>query len=344
MPLTPCYIPDAAQSAAVRPPVAGWFARTYGATSGYFGWKCPAVGPNVDWTLPTADGSNGQFLQTNGSGSLSWGTVSVSGYLVKAPASQAANTVQPTGTTVVPFTIKNISSQTGNATQWQDSTGAVQAKVDASGNFTVGTMLTIGIGGSAQTLQFTGTGSHVIVPGNQNSRIYIGSFDGTAGQLVSYGASNSQGASAGIWQLNGVQNSATGAANTCSLNGSYSSGANVAGGDVKYNGGQGTGTAGGGSHKFSVALPGSAGSVSNALTTVLTIDGASGNLVHADGFHIQTGTTTGTKFGTVGGTSGQKLGFFGATPIVQPLLATGVSHTVDDVISTLQSLGLCRQT
>ena len=34
--LTPCYIPDALLNGAVRPPLAGWFARTYGATSGYF--------------------------------------------------------------------------------------------------------------------------------------------------------------------------------------------------------------------------------------------------------------------------------------------------------------------
>lgn len=60
--------------------------------------------------------------------------------------------------------------------------------------------------------------------------------------------------------------------------------------------------------------------------------------------NLVTDTTTGTKIGTLGGASGQKLGFFAATPVVQPLLATGASHTVDDVITMLQSLGLCRQT
>ena len=34
------------------------------------------VSSNVDFTLPTADGSNGQFLKTNGSGALSFDTVS----------------------------------------------------------------------------------------------------------------------------------------------------------------------------------------------------------------------------------------------------------------------------
>jgi hypothetical protein len=51
-------------------------------------------------------------------------------------------------------------------------------------------------------------------------------------------------------------------------------------------------------------------------------------------------TTTGTKIGT-GAT--QKLGFYGATPIVKAVLATGASHTVDDIITALQNLGLVRQ-
>jgi len=58
---------------------------------------------------------------------------------------------------------------------------------------------------------------------------------------------------------------------------------------------------------------------------------------------IATDTTTGMKIGTAGGASGQKLGFFNATPIVQPVLATGASHTVDEVITVLQNLGLVRQ-
>tara|TARA_R100000700_G_scaffold624_1_gene1663 strand:- start:99 stop:2651 length:2553 start_codon:yes stop_codon:yes gene_type:complete len=42
-------------------------------SSNYVGFKAPAtVGTNVIWTLPTADGSNGQYLKTNGSGVLDW--------------------------------------------------------------------------------------------------------------------------------------------------------------------------------------------------------------------------------------------------------------------------------
>jgi hypothetical protein len=38
-----------------------------------------------------------------------------------------------------------------------------------------------------------------------------------------------------------------------------------------------------------------------------------------------------------------KHGFYGVTPIARALLATGASHTVDDVITALQNLGLVRQ-
>lgn len=52
------------------------------------------------------------------------------------------------------------------------------------------------------------------------------------------------------------------------------------------------------------------------------------------------GTTTGTKIGTA---TGQKLAFWNATPVVQQVLATGAGAAVDDVISLLQTLGLCKQ-
>jgi hypothetical protein len=38
-----------------------------------------------------------------------------------------------------------------------------------------------------------------------------------------------------------------------------------------------------------------------------------------------------------------RIGFLGATAVARQLLATGASHTVDDVITVLQTLGLCKQ-
>ena len=42
-------------------------------SSNYVSFKAPAsIGSNVNWTLPSTDGTNGQVLGTNGSGVLSW--------------------------------------------------------------------------------------------------------------------------------------------------------------------------------------------------------------------------------------------------------------------------------
>ncbi|MGE5084970.1 MAG: tail fiber domain-containing protein, partial [Bacillota bacterium] len=46
--------------------------RLEGSTSGYAGLQAPATAGNVTWTLPSADGTAGQILQTNGSGTLAW--------------------------------------------------------------------------------------------------------------------------------------------------------------------------------------------------------------------------------------------------------------------------------
>ena len=45
-----------------------------GSGTNYTGFKSPALAADVMYTLPTADGSSGQVLQTNGSGVLSWVT------------------------------------------------------------------------------------------------------------------------------------------------------------------------------------------------------------------------------------------------------------------------------
>ena len=44
--------------------------------SHFVGLQAGSISSNVTFTLPTADGSNGQFLKTNGSGALSFGSVS----------------------------------------------------------------------------------------------------------------------------------------------------------------------------------------------------------------------------------------------------------------------------
>jgi len=52
--------------------------RLTGSTSGFTELTAPAVAGSNTLTLPTGNGTAGQFLQTNGSGALSWATVSTS--------------------------------------------------------------------------------------------------------------------------------------------------------------------------------------------------------------------------------------------------------------------------
>ena len=49
--------------------------RLNGQTSGYVELEAPDAAGSNTLTLPTSNGSNGQYLQTNGSGALSWATV-----------------------------------------------------------------------------------------------------------------------------------------------------------------------------------------------------------------------------------------------------------------------------
>ena len=46
-------------------------------SSNYVGFKAPSsITTNRVWTLPNADGTTGQVLSTNGTGTLSWATAS----------------------------------------------------------------------------------------------------------------------------------------------------------------------------------------------------------------------------------------------------------------------------
>jgi len=60
-----------------------------GSTSGYSQFQAPATGNNIGYVLPGADGTSGQVLSTNGSGTLSWATASGSGSALPAIKSES---------------------------------------------------------------------------------------------------------------------------------------------------------------------------------------------------------------------------------------------------------------
>ena len=74
--------------------------RLNGSTSGYTEIDAPAVAGSNTLVLPTGNGTNGQYLQTNGSGALSWATVTdtnTQGYTWLSVASASGSSVTITG-------------------------------------------------------------------------------------------------------------------------------------------------------------------------------------------------------------------------------------------------------
>ena len=63
----------------VRPLADGAALRLFGATSGYVGLAPAAEAGNTTYTLPAADGDDGQVLTTDGNGALAWTTVASEG-------------------------------------------------------------------------------------------------------------------------------------------------------------------------------------------------------------------------------------------------------------------------
>jgi len=67
--------------------------RLSGSTSGYVELVAPAAAGSNTLTLPTGNGSSGQYLQTNGSGALSWQTLPSSLSLTEATTTSTSGSV-----------------------------------------------------------------------------------------------------------------------------------------------------------------------------------------------------------------------------------------------------------
>jgi hypothetical protein len=90
--------------------------------SNYVAFKSSAtVSSNITWTLPAADGTTGQVLSTNGSGTLSWATGGGGGSSITAGDSKVE--VTDTGS---------------NGTIVFNTDGSERMRVDSSGNVLVG--------------------------------------------------------------------------------------------------------------------------------------------------------------------------------------------------------------
>jgi hypothetical protein len=107
-------------------------------SSNWVGFKSAAtVASNVTWTLPSADGTNGQFLSTNASGTLSWqnGGVTVSDQTSSATTHYLYIGTTTTGTA----TAVNVST---TKLTFQPSTGTLAATIFSGSASNIATTLT----------------------------------------------------------------------------------------------------------------------------------------------------------------------------------------------------------
>lgn len=122
----------------------------------YVAFKAAASIPaNVTWTLPSADGTNGQVLSTNGSGTLAWSAGGGGSITVSNDTATAAN-IYPLLANVVSGTVSNVFTSNASIV-YQPSTGQLTSQVIAADNglivnkANVATSYTIGSGYNAMS-------------------------------------------------------------------------------------------------------------------------------------------------------------------------------------------------
>ena len=116
---------------AVNNPIATGVLKLNGSSSGYVGLQGAAAAGSTTYTLPSADGSNGQVLSTNGTGTLSWTTAATT-ITISNDTSTATN-VYPAFLSATTGTASTL--YTGNARLlYTPSTGAFQSTTFRSGN------------------------------------------------------------------------------------------------------------------------------------------------------------------------------------------------------------------
>ena len=123
----------------------------------YVAFKASASIPaNVTWTLPAADGTNGQVLSTNGSGTLAWSTGGGGGSITVSNDTATAANIYPLLANVVSGTVSNVFTSNASIV-YQPSTGQLTSQVIAADNglivnkANVATSYTIGSGYNAMS-------------------------------------------------------------------------------------------------------------------------------------------------------------------------------------------------
>lgn len=124
----------------------------------YVAFKAPSsIASNVTWTLPSADGTSSQVLQTNGSGTLSWATAATGDVTLTGTQTLTNKTIEA-GTFTNGYTEEVATANTGTSYTIDLANGSVQI-LTLTGSATV-TMPTATAGKSFIVFLKTGAGSY----------------------------------------------------------------------------------------------------------------------------------------------------------------------------------------
>jgi hypothetical protein len=147
--------------------------RLNGSTSGYTEIDAPAVAGSNTLVLPTGNGSSGQYLQTNGSGALSWSTSGLPAQALTLGTTVASTSGTSIDFTGIPSTVKRVTVMFNGVSLSGNANGLVQL---GAGSFE-----TTGYLGGA-TVQYVGTieaataTNGLLVPMAQAPRVCHGSL------------------------------------------------------------------------------------------------------------------------------------------------------------------------
>ena len=164
--------------------------------SNYVGFEAPSLSADQIWVLPTADGTSGQVIQTNGSGTLSWAS----------PSAGSVTSVSGTGT-VNGLTLTGTVSTSGNLTlggtlainngDWSGTDLAIaNGGTGASDASTARTNLGLAIGSDVQAYDadLADLADGTLSASKVENGSYFISSAGTSGQVWT-----SDGSGAGTW-------------------------------------------------------------------------------------------------------------------------------------------------
>ena len=127
-----------------------------GGGSDYIAFQAPAsIATSVTWTLPSADGSNGQVLTTSGTGTLSWSSASASA--VAVTSTDTASTVYPIFVTATGSGLTLYADDTTGPLSYVPSTGTMTLAGDI--NVNGGDIITSATGTATEAARIVAVGA-----------------------------------------------------------------------------------------------------------------------------------------------------------------------------------------